>query len=377
MLIAQSNLTLYGGAEKVLLKIAQRYNAKIYTAEYNSKTTFPEFRDLDIEVISSNKLSKLLPYGRMSQGLDYGLSFRNFKASDDYDVINAHMSPSHWIRNRNERVLWYCHTPPRDVYDLYRYRMSLKKAYAKPVYALGLKTVKAIDQRIVRKIEFIFANSRNTGARIEKYYGRKDAQVLGGGIDHRLYKNNGDDKYFFYPSRFSPNKRQEYAIRAFELFKRNRKGYRLVLCGSLSKDKQFHSYYKKIVALAKQAGDVTLLPNVDESTLRKLFSKATAVLYPPINEDYGLVPMEAMASGKPAIAVNEGGPRNTIRNGVTGFLVDSERDMAAEMLYIADHPALAGAMGKKGVAEVKKRYSWEEFFRIFDKRARQVSKSPT
>ena len=56
----------------------------------------------------------MMPYGRVSQGLNYGLSFYNFKIKEDYDVINAHIAPSHWIRNRNERVLWYVHTPLRD-----------------------------------------------------------------------------------------------------------------------------------------------------------------------------------------------------------------------------------------------------------------------
>ncbi|MEM3245951.1 MAG: hypothetical protein QXN16_04240, partial [Candidatus Micrarchaeaceae archaeon] len=82
--IAQSNLTLYGGAERVILKIAQHYHAKIYTAEYNPDTTFPEFKDLDIIVVGSNKLKKILPYGRVMQGLNYGLSFYNLKL-EDYD----------------------------------------------------------------------------------------------------------------------------------------------------------------------------------------------------------------------------------------------------------------------------------------------------
>jgi glycosyltransferase involved in cell wall biosynthesis len=377
LVIAQSNLTLYGGAEKVVLKIAQHYDAKIYTAEYNSCKTFPGFKELDIEIISTNALSLLLPYGRMSQGLNYGLSFSRFRIKEDYDVINAHMAPSHWIRNRNERVLWYCHTPPRDVYDLYEYRLSLRKGYAKPIYAMGVRGVRAIDRYVVRRIESILANSTNTKSRIEKYYKRADAQVLGGGIDYKQYKDNGDGRYFLYPTRFSPNKRQEYAIKAFEIFKRKKKGYRLVLCGSLSKDKQFYSYYNEIVKTARSVGDVQILTDVSEQRIKNLFSRATAVLYPPMNEDYGLVPLEAMASGKVPIAVNEGGPKDTISEGKTGFLVESAQQMAERMLYLADHPRIAGQMSKKGIETVKKNHSWEAFFRVFDKKARELSKKAT
>ncbi len=370
--IAQSNLTLFGGGERVVLKIAQHYDAKIYTAEYNSKTTFPEFKGLDVEVIGSKSFLGALPYGRVMQGLNYGLSFYNFRMKDDYDVINAHMAPSHWIRNRNERVLWYCHTPLRDVYDLYKFRLSLKKPYQRPVYVLGASAVRAMDRGAVRKLEYIFANSGNTKSRITKYYGR-ESEVLNGGVDYELFGNRGAERYFLYPSRISPNKRQEYAIRAFGAFKRRKRGYRLVLAGPVSKDRQLRSYYSDVVApLARQVGDVEVLGSVSDRRYRELLSRATAVLYPPMNEDYGLVPLEGMASGKPVIAVNEGGPKDTVVDGETGFLVNSESEMAERMLYVSEHDM--SKMGRSGMRRVRERYSWKRFFKVFDDRVRNVAK---
>lgn len=236
LVITQANLTLKGGAERVLLKIAQHYDAKIYTAEYDPAKTFEGFEDADVEAIGRQGLLKKLPYGRASQGLNYGLSFYNFRIKDDYDVINAHIAPSHWIRRNNERVLWYCHTPLRDIYDLYNYRLAMKRLHEKPMHIIGAKAVRMLDQGVVRNIEKILTNSYNTRSRVIKYYGRRDASVLGGGIDCKEYKNDGDKKYFFYPSRISPNKRQEYAIRAFNHFKRQVKGYKLVIAGSVSHD---------------------------------------------------------------------------------------------------------------------------------------------
>lgn len=155
--LAQSNLTLMGGAERVLLKIAQHYKAPIYVAEYDAKSTFEEFKDLDVRTIG--KKGGILPYGRASQGITYGMSFYNLRLRDEFDVINAHMAPSHWVRNKNERVLWYCHTPLRDVYDLYHYRMSMRKWYVRPVYITALAGIRSIDQGVVKRIKHIMTNS--------------------------------------------------------------------------------------------------------------------------------------------------------------------------------------------------------------------------
>ncbi len=377
LVMAQSNLTLMGGAERVLLKIAQHYNAKIYTAEYDRRSTFEGFKDIEIEVIGKG-LPRFLPYGRVAQGLDYGLSFYNFQVKDDYDVINAHMSPSHWIRRKNGKVLWYCHTPPRDIYDLYKYRLSVKRPYQRPVYALGAGGVRIIDQHIVKKIEGIVANSENTKGRIARYYKREDAIVLPGGIEYKDFSSDGDLRYFVYPSRFSPNKRQEYAIEAFKRFKRISRGrgsYRLVLCGPVSRDRGLQEYYTKVKELAAKTKGVVMLGNVSEKRLRHLMGNSTAVLYTPIDEDYGLVPLEGMASCKPVIAVNEGGPASTISDGKTGFLVNSEDGMAKRMLYIIEHPKAADEIGRSGRREVEKKYSWGGFFRVFDREARKIAKA--
>jgi glycosyltransferase involved in cell wall biosynthesis len=372
--MTQSNLTLRGGAERVVLKIAQHYDAKIYTAEYDRDNTYEGFKDLDVSVMKKGFVPSIMPYGRVSQGLHYGLSFYNLKIKEDYDVINAHIAPSHWVRNRNERVLWYVHTPLRDLYDLYKYRLSLKKSYQKPVHIVGTSAARLLDQSVARKIEVMVANSRNTQSRIMKYYHRT-ADVMGGGIDYEDYRNDGDGRYFLYPSRISPNKRQEYAINAFEIFKRKTKGYTLILTGAVSKDRAYQNYYLKIKELAKRVGGIKIITNAGDTELRKLYAKSTAVLYTPVNEDYGLVPLEGMASSKPVISVNEGGPTETIENSKTGFLVNSENDMATAMRLIAEEPSIAEEIGKRARREVVARHSWKIFFRSFDKELKRVGSS--
>ncbi len=361
--ITQSNLTLKGGGERVVLEIAKRYKAPVYVAEYDPSNTFEEYRNIDARVISKD-ISRIIPYGRMSQGISYGLSFSNLKLDEDYDVINAHMAPSHWVSRSNHNVLWYCHTPLRDVYDLYEYRMSLRKWHTRPAYALGLSIVRRIDQTAVRKTKSIVTNSENVRLRIVRYYHRNDAEVISPGVDYRKYRNRGDERFFFYPSRFSPNKRQDMAIEAFRRFKARTNGYRLVLAGPVSKDKFYDDYYRSVMAQAERVGEIEVLNEIDDKKLADLYSRCTAVLYPPMNEDFGIVPLEAMASSKPVIAMNDGGPKETV--GKAGFLVSDAKGMANAMEMVVSDLETAEKMGKIGKERVMKKYTWAAFFKKFD-----------
>lgn len=374
LLVTQHNINERGGAERVILKIAQKYDATIYTLGYNPQGTFEEFKDLDVRVFrEKGKLGRMLPE-RVSNAMHYAYGFYNLKIRDDYDVINAHMSPSEWVRNRNPRVLWYCHTPPRELYDPSVANLRKKSLKEKVMYAGLGKVYTNIERNIVRDLEGIATNSANTQRRIKRIFNR-NAEIINPGIDYRNFRNNGNGKYFIYLSRIAEQKRQEYAIEAFSKLIRDRKyrDYKLVLAGSMSKRySDFEKYYEKLKAM--KVRNVIFRPNPTDRQIRELYSRSTAVLFTAINEDYGIVSLEGMASGKPIISVNEGGPKETIVNGKTGFLVNSREEMAAKMKFVIEHVKLAEKMGKEGRKRVEKYYSWKAFFTKFDKLTRKVSK---
>ena len=70
LVIAQANLTLKGGAERVILKIAQHYGATVYTAEYKENDTFDEFKGIDIKTIGHGMFGRMMPYGRQAREFD-------------------------------------------------------------------------------------------------------------------------------------------------------------------------------------------------------------------------------------------------------------------------------------------------------------------
>ena len=373
LILLQPYLNLRGGVERVILKVAQHYDASIYALEYDKSKVFPEYNDLDIKIIGKDvPLSDRLPY-RASQGFRYGYNFYNIKIKEDYDVLNPHISPSEWIRHKNERVLWYCHTPPREVYDLYETRMQNRSTKEKLIYAALVGTYKLIAKGITKKIEGIATNSNTTRDRIMKYYGR-EAAVINPGIDAKEFSNNGDDKYFLYPSRIVPNKRQDYVINAFSQFtKMSKKRYGLVVAGTLSTDPEHQKYMAKLREMSKGLA-VSFKTNLGDGELKRLYSNSTAVLFAAMNEDYGFIPLEAMASAKPMISVNEGGPRETIAEGKTGFLVNSPAEMAQRMNAIAQDSSGAERMGREGRRLVERRYSWDQFFSKFDAALHEAAK---
>ena len=370
----QHNLNERGGAERVILKIAQHYDAKIYTLGYEPNSTFEGFKSLDIEVFAKRGILNGAMPRVIANGVHYGMNFLKLKIREDYDVINAHMSPSEWSRNKNERVMWYVHTPPREIFDPGIGAVRKRPAHEKLAYNALSLVYKHIESGMMKKIEGIATNSATTNNRIKKYLHRSGT-VISPGVDCKGFSNEGDGKYFLYHSRIDRMKRQEYAINAFEQFLKQSKDkdYKLILSGTLSERyRSSTEYYDMLKAM--HAKNVVFKLNPDDAEVKALYANCTALLFTPINEDFGIVPLEAMASSKAVIAVNEGGPSETVLQNKTGFLVNSTGEMARKMTFLTEHKGTAEEMGRQGRRRVEQAYSWDNFFNKFDALARNVSK---
>jgi alpha-1,3/alpha-1,6-mannosyltransferase len=170
-------------------------------------------------------------------------------------------------------------------------------------------------------------------------------------------------------SRFARVKQQDFVLRAFELFCRQRTDFTLVLLGPDPIDERwddgesFLSELSEYVTARKLP--VVFRIGANWETVLEYYSQAYACLFAAKNEDFGLVPLEAMASGKPVISIDEGGPRETILQGTTGFLVRDEEEMADKMLLLAGNPAVAKDMGLRGRGHVKKHFDDSEFLQRF------------
>lgn len=379
--VAHPFLHVKGGAEKVVLKIAQHFGAKIFCTEYDAAKTYPEFSKLDVEVLPRGMLApafSLFPR-RAREAAVAGSQFWNWKAPDEFDVVNAHGTPSEWVGHKNRNVVWYCHNPNREAFILYKWRQARRNPLERMVYWSFVEFYKHFEFRSVPKIRHIFCNSKTTQQRISEYLHRDDAEVLYPGVDCKEFACEGYEKFFFYPSRIVPEKRFELAIEAFEKFRRKagKKGekWKLVLAGALHRNSPHHvEYYGKLRERMAHSQNVQLLLDVHFKKIRELYANCYSVLYTPIHEDFGIVPLEAFASRKPVLAWNEGGPREIVENGKNGYLVDSTDALAEKMAYLAEHPKIAEQMGIAGRKRVERDFSWERFLERFGKVCSNVSR---
>jgi len=372
LLVVTPFLETHGGMERVVLKIASHFDARIHCLRYNPEGTFEEFRGLDIEVARPGFLSRLPVGRRVSSAIEAGSHFYNVRLKD-YDLVNAHQTPSEWIRNRNSPVVWYCHSPNREAFDLYDWRMSQRGPLQKAAFWPSIEAFRIIEARTVPKIEYIFTNSKNTQGRISHYLHR-ESEVLHPGVELERFSCSDYGKFFLYPSRIVPEKRIEFALDAFDRFSKSNpdSGWKLVVAGSVSDRPEHRKYFACLKGMG--VANVEFRSNISEEELLGLYSRCGAILYTPINEDFGIVPLEAFASSKPCIAVNEGGPKETVEDGVDGFLVNSTDEMAQRMAQLAERPELLEEMGRRGRKKAETKFTWKRFLDRFGEKAEELIK---
>ena len=345
---------------------------------YVKEKTFPQFKDFDIRLlkphplaVTANVITAFDRDRRMRLVAAAGLSILNTKIKDDYDAISAHLPPSEWLGLNNERVCWYCHGP-NAAFKLYEIMMIERNPIEKILLRTGSSIYRAIEIPAVKKIEKICTCSEFTKKKISEALGRDDAEVIYPAVEPKDYECIEYKKVFLCASRIVPEKRMEFVIQAFQKF--NQDGsWKLIIAGHLFENQRnidYLRYLRKISA----GQNISFEINIGDRRLKKLYSECYAYLFASIDEDWGIVILEAMASAKPVISINRGGPTISVLDGKTGYLVDSVDEMANKMRFLADHPDVCEKMGKAGRKRVEQNYTWDCFFRKFDKVLKETAK---
>ncbi len=234
---------------------------------------------------------------------------RAFEAFDlsGYDVVIS--STSSWAKGVHIRPdavhVCFIHTVSRFLFDYERYVGAMTR---NPLAKLMVSRLVDWDLVAAQRPTRYVANSQTVAQRVRRYYGR-EADVLHSPIDiDRFTLGNGSGDYFFIASRLLPYKRIELAIDAAQ-----RARVPLLVAGSGPAERELRDLARGTTT--------TLLGYVDDARVNALLGDARAVILPG-EEDLGLVPIEAAATGRPTIAYRGGGARETVIEGVTGEFFD-------------------------------------------------------
>lgn len=299
-------LNQMGGAERVLLTLHDMFpQAPIFTSIYHPPSVDPRFRSMDIRTSFMQKLpfikrnhQPFLPF--------YPFAFEGLDLREFDLVISDSSAFAKGVITRPDALhICYCHTPMRWAwnYEDYVEREQLS-GFARRVLPPLVTWLRGWDFRTASRVDYFVANSPNVAARIAKYY-RRESKVIPPPVDtSRFYVSPQHEEYFLIVSRLIPYKRIDLAVKAFSMI-----GLPLRIIGT----------GRDLGPLKRKAArNIQFLGRLSDDEVRAQMSRCRALIFPG-EEDFGLTPVEAQASGRPVIAYGAGGALASVVEGSTGI----------------------------------------------------------
>lgn len=306
-------LTSRGGAERVVLELADIFpQADIFTSVYKAKL-FPELKQRNVYT----SFLQAMPFGTKHQ-LWPTLRPKAIEQLnlDDYDlVISSSSAEAKGIITKPETLhICYCHTPTRYYWSHYHYYLRHPEyGTLNPIvhYFMPklIHNLRLWDRVAADRVDKFIANSRHIATRIKKYY-EADAEVIYPPVDSDRFEISSKvEDYFLIVGRQTGYKRTDIAIEAFNQLK-----LPLHVIGTGPALKGW---------MLKAGPTIKFLGRLSDKEVSAQMSRCQALIFPQ-EEDAGIVPLEAMASGRPVIAYRSGGAMETVVSNVTGIFFNHQ-----------------------------------------------------
>jgi len=298
-------LTNMGGAEQVIINFKEIYReAPIYTTFYNPDNLDEKLKNLDVKtsflqgkkmVINHKKYFPFMP-----------IAFRLFNLKEYDVVLSSSSSCAKGVKAPKGIHICYCHTPMR-------YAWGKKEEYIKnmgrikrTLVSIFLFFMRKWDKWSSKRVDYFIANSTSIAQRIKECYGRESV-VINPPVRCNLFNiSETDGDYYFIVSRLVTYKRFDLAVNACKEL-----GKKLVIIG----DGPERENLEKI---AKNDSNIVFLGRQPDEVVKKYMQECKALLFPG-EEDFGIVPVETQACGRPVIAFEKGGALDTVIDGKTGL----------------------------------------------------------
>ncbi len=312
--IFHDHFAFIGGGEKLVLTLARHLGADVISTDVDRRL-IELMGFTDVNVISLGGLSHTPPLRQIQSTIKFASC--DFRGKYDFFIFSGNWA--HYASNRHKPNLFYCHTPVRAFYDQRETMAASMNPVAKVAF-LGWTAVHSrFDKKSIARIDQIACNSQNTVRRIKKYLGM-DAIVIYPPVDTGKYRYISDDGFWLSVNRLYPEKRIEVQIEAF----RQMPEEKLIIIGNCGVGDHSADYAKGLKM--NLPPNVTLVGDVSEERLIDYYGRCRGVITTAADEDFGMSAVEAMAAGKPVIAVAEGGYLETVVDGVTGKLIECNPD---------------------------------------------------
>ncbi len=353
-------LTEFGGAERVLEAIHELWpSAPVFTSIWDksillhSDILSTQKKELDWDIRPS-RISMLPLVSKVAKAFTFfmPLVFENMDLREYDVVISDGTIWSKGVLTTPEQLhIHYCHTPPRWLYGYPGETDRRRLWYLQPILKPLDNWLRVWDFESAQRPDFIVANSQTVAERIKKFW-RREAKIIypsvsmkletgGWKLEKKLEARSSKSSlkypdsspassiklpasYFLVVSRLSAYKNVDLAIEA--CIKLN---LPLVVVGEGREE-------KRLRALASK--NVKFMNFVEDSELSKFYKNCRALIFPVSDEDFGIVPVEAMSFGKPVIALRSGGVQETVIEGKTGvFFNESTVESLTKAIQQFDH----------------------------------------
>jgi len=303
----------YGGAERVLEALHEVFlDAPVYTSVY-----LPKYLGPHRERFSSWKIktswADVIPFNSKLISPLRIVAPELFKSLDlsEYDIVivsaTGAYSPN-TIKTKSEKHsavhICYMHTPPRYLYGYETARDWKKNSISRFIGTWTIHFLRMIDFKSSRNVDFFIANSQETKRRINKFY-RKDAVVIYPPVEvqsPKLKVKSSERNYYLTGGRIARAKHTDLIIDAF-----TKNGLPLKVFG-----KGFAGFEDEIREKIAKSSNIEFLGEVTDEKKNELMKSAKAFIFASKDEDFGIIPVEAMMAGTPVISHKSGGPMETI-----------------------------------------------------------------
>jgi glycosyltransferase involved in cell wall biosynthesis len=399
--IVIQSLRSVGGAENVVAwlagSLAERGHAvAVFTLEFSEAVWGVDAdRPYTVHVLDGKRKR---PHSTWKANREAGKTLGDALSSQSFDVVNAHNHPAslwvHYAKVAGAKLpptVLFLHNLPgylyedvtashlfglpglRNAWNRYRPRRLFRKIRQR---LLGYQE---LDRAAVRSFDRVIANSRYTAALARRIYSREvEPCVLGvrpvplpgtaGSAGNGTPAARENLPVVLTVARIERQKNFDTLLAAIRILKAERaapgRGFRFVVAGGGPLLDHFRARSRRL----RIDDVVTFLGSVPHDRVRDLYESASFLVHIPLDEPFGLVPMEAAQCGKASVVADHGGHTEVVLDGVTGLHVDAldPAAVAEKIGHLLDHPEAAVRMGESARSRVEERYSWEGFVDAFE-----------